>query len=413
MAEQSSISVDYETEASRIERQTNVMTITELEGKKRVITLSTSSMPKRGVAWGMEQRIATRRPAGAPEATQQLLGPKQQDTQMQGIWRRTWLGRNPVLVVENGREIRVVYPATMRDLFYDILIQGSLLQVTWKSVTRMGRLKLFNAPHDRDTDIAWDATFEWINSGTLFPYRLVSTRDQGVKSEVQGLILISETLVELEATEIPVDLRTPRPKGTPTLTVGQVSAFLDSPKNLIDGVGRNLRELTNKLKSVADLATKFKNMPAEINASILATAENIVATCNQFHDEFTRVSPEQTTYDRRVASLVQTASYYSTGTKQTEYMAQTADQLREKAKRRKAGGKVLNSQYPTQGDLLALHIVKQGDTLAGISARYYGTPDHALDIAKVNGLTYPVAPVSTATGKPTMGGKSILSIPRV
>jgi len=51
--------------------------------------------------------------------------------------------------------------------------------------------------------------------------------------------------------------------------------------------------------------------------------------------------------------------------------------------------------------------------LAGISARYYGTPDHALDIAKVNGLTYPVAPVSTATGKPTMGGKSILSIPRV
>lgn len=413
MAEQSSISVDYETEASRVERQTNVMTITELEGKKRVITLSTSSMPFRGVPWGMEQRTSTRWPAGAPEATQQLLGPKQTETPMQGVWRRSWLGRNPVVVNEGGRDIRVVYPATMRDLFFDILVQGALLQVTWKSVTRMGRLKLFTASHDRDTDINWDATFEWINSGTLFPYRMVSTRDQGVKSEVQGLILISETLVELEATEIPVDLRTPRPKGTPQLTVGQVSALIDAPNNLIKGVGRNLREATNKLKSVADLATKFKNMPAEINSSLLSTAENIIATCNQFHDEFTRTPPEQATYDRRVASLVQTSSYYSTGTRQTEQMAQIAEQLRSKARKGKAGGRVLNSQYATQGDIMALHLVKQGDTLAGISARYYGTPDHALDIAKVNGLTYPIAPVTTETGKPSMGGKSILSIPRL
>lgn len=413
MANQLPIALDYETEASRIERQTNVLTITEMEGKKRVITLSAASMPRRGTAWSMEQRVVSRWPAGASEATQQLLGPKQLPTQMTGIWRRTWLGRSPVLVVEEGREIRIVYPRTVRDLFFDVLVQGALLQVTWKSITRMGRLKMFTAPHDREDDIDWDATFEWINSGRLFPYRLVTTRDQGVKAEVEGLLLVSKAISGLEATDIAVDARTPRPPETPTLTVGQVSALIDAPKNLLNGVGRNLREYANKLKSVADLATQFKNMPAEINSTIYSTAENIVATCNQFHDEFTRAPAEQTTADRRAASLVQTASYYSTGTKQTEYMAQVAKDLAIKAQKRRSGGSVLNSGYATAGDILALHIVKQGDTLAGISTRYYGTPDHAIDIAKVNKLTYPIAPVSTATGKPTMGGKSILSIPRL
>jgi nucleoid-associated protein YgaU len=407
-----SIVLDYENSTLARERLANAMSIIELDGKERTIILTSTSLPHRGVSWGMEQRIHTRWPAGSPEATQQLLGATQTETKMDGVWRRTWLGRNPVSVEENGTEFKVVYPRTLRDLFFDLLNQGALLQVVWGSISRMGRLSTFDAPHDREDDISWNASFHWINAGETFPKRMVSTRNRGVRQEVDGLLMITQSINEMEATEIAITPRVTK-KVQPGLTIGQVSAFIEAPKKLVDSVGRKLREVANKIKQAADLATKLKNMPYEVNNSILASAENIVATCNQFHDEFTRIPPEQATFDHRVTSLSKTASYYANGTRQTEYLARVADELRVKARQRRGTDGSTSSSLVEVGDVKALHLVKAGDTLASISLRYYGNPDKVVELMRANKLTPPVRSVTTAEGRPAIGDKSILLIPRL
>lgn len=406
------IALDYENSTVARERVSNTLSIIELDGKERTIVLSGSSLPRKGVTWGAKQRVHTRYPAGSPEATQQLLGATQDDTSMGGVWRRTWLGSSPVTVEENGTEFKVIYPKTLRDLFFDVLTQGALLQVIWGSISRMGRLAAFDAPHDREDDISWNASFQWINAGKSFPKRMISTRDRGVRQEVDGLLLVSDSINEMEATEIAVTPRTTR-QDIPGLSIGQVSAFLDAPKNLVDGVGRQLRNAVNKIKQVADLATQLKNAPYEINNLLIATSENIIATCNQFHDEFTRIPHEQATYDRRVSSLAMTASYYANGTKQTEYMAKLADDLKTKVRQRKGDTGSASSQLLESGDLLAIHLVKVGDSLASISSTYYGNPDRVVELMRANKLSPPITSVTTEEGRPSIGGKNLLIIPRL
>jgi hypothetical protein len=404
---QSSISIDYTNDASRRDKDNATASIVELDGKRRQIILRGSNMPLRGVQFGMTQRIINSWPAGSQTATQQVLGATQNETAMNGQWKRNWLGTTPVTVIEEGREIQIVYPRTLRDLFFDVLKQGSLLRFTWGSISRTGRLSVFNCPHDREDDIDWQATFQWVSSGPSFPKRLVSTRKQGVKSEVDGLLLLTESLAQYEATEIPVTLRPPTVEGAPSLTVGQASAFLDAPRAVVEAFGRNVRELANNVAEVADLVPQARRAPIEVHNSLLATAENIVAQCTQFSDEMSRQPPEQATYDRRVTSLYKTSQYYDGALTQSEYIARTAAELRNK-ERRQADREDIRSD-----GLLALHLVKQGDTLGSISLAYYGTPDEAYTIAKANRLTYPVEVVTTASGRPAIGGKTILAIPRI
>jgi hypothetical protein len=394
--------------ANKIEIMTNVMTITELSGRKRTITLSQTSLPKKGANWGIEQRLPTVFPPGAIEGSQQVLGPIPVDTTFEGVWRRTKLGRNPVVVDESGSETRIIYPETVRALIEDVVARGSLLQVTWQSITRNGRIARFNCPIDTRWDIHWEMTLKWVSFGPSFPERLVLTRSGGgTQALIDGLLLDSETLGVLDGATIAVDKKAKKSKGAPELTIGQVSAFLDGPNRLVQQLGRKVRELTGKLKAVADLATKFKQQPALITNTILATCENIVAQCNQFQDEYGRNPPEVSSYDTRVSSITNMVRYYAEANRLADALKEKAQALRDEQKRR---AEALN-ETGVISDIIALHLVRDGDTLMSISQRYYGTPDNGSVIAKANGLKYPIFAAETTTGRPDIGGKTLLVIP--
>jgi len=88
-------------------------------------------------------------------------------------------------------------------------------------------------------------------------------------------------------------------------------------------------------------------------------------------------------------------------------LKEKAQALRDEQKRR---AEALN-ETGVISDIIALHLVRDGDTLMSISQRYYGTPDNGSVIAKANGLKYPIFAAETTTGRPDIGGKTLLVIP--
>lgn len=385
------------------EKLINVLTITELHGRERTIVLSGASMPERGASWGAEQRIANTWPAGSPEATQQVLGAIETASDWKGVWRRTYLGRNPVMVSVGGSDTRIIQPHIVRDLFFDVLRQGSLLLVSWKTLARHGRLRKVNCPHDREEDIQWEMSFEWMTHGSRFPSRLV-TRQSGDRTGTDDIALIDEQVALLDYTEIALNPSRPRPPGVPNLSISDVEAMLDAPNKIVRGFSNNVRLMTGKIARIAGLANKARSVPYEIANTALAAADNIVAQCSQFHDEMSRRPVEANTLDRRVASLIAAARYFGASERVADTLSVAAGNLKTSmAKRVKA------EVDATAKDVRAVHLVRQGDTLARISARYYGTPDNANKIAVSNGIAYPIV----IDDRNTFGGKSILIIPEL
>src|SRR5262245_32022572 len=132
------------------------VTLTELRGGAvpgREIELRGPSLPFQEAAWEGEQRLKTVYPAGNPEATQHVLGPRELPSQWEGMWRLTQMIGAPAVFRNVGSETLVTHPADLRDLVENFRVEGTLLRVTWSSddreVVRLGRIKRARFPHTR------------------------------------------------------------------------------------------------------------------------------------------------------------------------------------------------------------------------------------------------------------------------
>ena len=168
----------------------------ETSGARRAIVLRGRSLPYRGVAWGGEQRLEVTYFPGNPVAQAQVLGPTWTDTTMRGMWKDAFLGdpdsfagllNFPALssVAQAGSQQtggktfhaggpapvnqRATTARALRDAFFLIQRAGVLLRVEWGSVVRYGFLATFEADHDREEDIRWEATFRWVGDTSSAP----------------------------------------------------------------------------------------------------------------------------------------------------------------------------------------------------------------------------------------------------
>jgi hypothetical protein len=392
----------------------NQMTIQELGGDELTVTLRGSGMPHVGAKWGVRQNAPITWYPGNREGSQQVLGGQVLPSDWEGTWKRTLLGKAPCLVEGYGQSTAtIVLPETMVDIFERICVGGQRVRVKWRNYTREGRLTEFTHAHGKTTDVTWTMKFDWVSRGHEATARVQGVRGNSVTSDLDSVGLEAELAAAMEPTRLLVSTRPEQlPKGTPTLTLGQIGGLLNAPKKMMSDLCRASRVFAKNLQQAAALVKQARDLPASLTNSILNEAENMLAIANQTVDSLSRQSPEQLAVRTNAAAVAKNASYYGSGVRQAQVLAGRCADVRQGLQAVKAdasGGGIGDNRASTQSrDVLRVHAVHQGETLVSISFLYYDSPDHAPEIAACNHVPYPCAPDA---GGHSIGGKRTLIIP--
>lgn len=355
----------------------SVVTITELVPGGVTITLQGASLPFRGAEWGGELNMTTTWYPGNPdEATQQVLGPRELPTHWRGEWKRTLMGKSDSHAVVSGASPpNVVAPWILRDSLEALFRRGARLAVTWSTagvsptdvqddIYREGRARSWKFQHDRAQDIKWEVEFNWLGRGRT-QQRATSVRDDTATSATNALASAIDALTKLIVP--PLD---------------PFTSFL-----------RSLQKGISQIQNAIATAQHFATLPFSIANQIVGTVRDMQAVCNQTLDMLGRQPAELLALRLSVHDL--TNAYAHQG--------QVGDAVVNAARQANRAGSVLVSRVfsaalrgqrlPSTNnvavsDVLAVYITRQGDTPHTVSMRYYGTPDHDIDILKANDLPW-------------------------
>ncbi len=395
--------------------------IRELAGQKRVLRLQGAGLPKQGANWGGHQRLATTwYPGNTANANQQVLGAVEIPTNWAGVWNTTRLYRSPcIFEPKPGQQIRLVFADGLREVLEDMVRGGTLLQVLWinseaatfggRSIQRIGRAADWNFVYARMDDIDWTITWEWTGRG-LGQQRVTQFREDPTNSTSMALMSAITLAVDdaVNKTKIQLSKRT-IPKSATKFSLEQLGAILDAPNKLMKDFSQAMNRISNRVTKLSELIDKVKGLPFELSSQAADIATGAVIAANHFYDSITQTPPELYDAQQHFSALVRTASYTKGGVDSANQVVATsypiAASIRAQIDTRRAsgeGGKAL----PTGPSIARLngnrtqvqtYLVKTGDTLIGISQRFYGVPEGAYGIAFSNGLSLKV--VTPPVGK--------------
>lgn len=393
------------------------LVIRELAGAKRSVRLIGAGLPKQGAAWGGKQRLVTTwYPGNAASATQQVLGPIEIPSQWSGVWNTTRLYRTPCIFEPRpGSQQRLVFADGLREVVEDMLRAGTLLQVYWinaeaktfggRSITRVGRATDWNFSYARMDDIDWSITFEWTGRG-LGQQKVTQFRSDGTNQANMALMSAISLAVDeaVNKTKIQLSKRT-IPKSANKFSLEQLGQLLDAPSRLMRDFAQAMNRVSNRIGAISELINKTKGLPFSLTNQALDVATTAIQTSNRFYDSITKTPPELFETQQRLATLTRAASYIKGGVDSASMaVARTypiTAEIRAQIDTRRASGADGKAQPLASGAIATLggqktqvqvYLVKQGDTLIGISVAAYGVPEGAYGIAFSNGLKLTAMP---------------------
>jgi hypothetical protein len=389
---------------------TSTLTIEELTGKKRKLELRGSGLPLRGAPFGGETTLATQFYPGNRRGAQQVLAPKLNPSDWQGMWRTPLLLRGGCTWVDGGDSKLIGYAHTLWEIFEQLREGGQLLRVTWANessphvtlttspipqrklkVVRTGRIKSFEARPDNVDDIAWTCSFDWVGKGDSEPAKLQDV-SLDLVSRIQSAIAAQDSVVAANKTKL---------KAPPTrFTLGDLENFAKGPFETFDSFARAADSVTSRMHDLGSLLLTIRDIPASLAGRALDVANYAVSTANNFLDEMSRTPLETTQCRNRVSMLTRSASYYGGAMDMARLMASVNADVARAVHRRRSAAHPNSSAGSTveTNDLITVYIPKEGDTLGKISVRFYGTDEVAGALAKANGLAaYAISP---PIGKP-------------
>lgn len=391
---------------------TSVLKIEEQSGRRRAIELKGSGLPLQGVEFGGSTVLATSWNPGNAEATQHVLGPQEIPSTLSGVWRTTQLVRTPCSYSEQGSTKAVTFAYSLANILSEFQRSGQSLLVTWfncitsgtpntitftkreQLITRIGRLSEFKPKYDRIDDIEWNATFVWTGRGVP-PAKLVDDAEDVVAKLRAANIAASQAATKIASDEF---LGSRQTRLFPNqLTLGQLEAMADAPREMVDSFATTANGISNRLKRVGDLIIKIRETPAAILGRILDVANNAVGVSNQFIDELSREGPETLSASNKVSSLTQSVRYYSGAQTLAESIRDANNDLARTVRRRRnasdVSGSVAGGSDALSNDILAVYIPRQGDTFVSIAIKYYQTETYGPVLARMNGYpSYTVEP---------------------
>jgi hypothetical protein len=346
------------------DRRQSAFRIEEKGGQNRVLKLRGSAMPMRPTSWGGKQRVITTWYPGNIEATQQVLGPEEGQTEVKGVWRirRLEVNKEPVIFKVNGVEEKLTTPEAVREAFESIAREGQLLRVTWGGIIRFGRIIDYDFPHDRLEDIEWKATFVWKSRGATIPR--ANAQPQG-GTQIGALERAYNDFND---------------------AVNDANRSIDAALGLDPTApGFNLRKMTNAARRIqgavsratalADRAVKAVRLPLEIVNSFAAVATDIRAQVQGVVDEVANTPLEfMSTVSNVERAVVAYTSFHTS-------RVRAQDVAREMYRQEQARLRQVQPQF------LDVVVGKQGQSLRDLARRYYGDSDAWQIIADANGLS--------------------------
>lgn len=383
----------------------STLTIEEIETRKglrpRVVILRGPSLPFRGAEWPGEQGMSTTWYPGNIEGSQQVLGPREMPSKWTGEWNRTRISRTPATFRDSfGGNTQVVDPKVLWDALEGIYRSGLRLRVTWAvsgdapgsngRVVREGRAKSWTFKADRIQDIAWEVQFDWVSRGAT-QQRSAPTRDGSIatgSAQLDAAVLKFVILAQLKKFQASNALIR---RSATEVTLGQLERLADAPQKLVSDVTRTLRRTVNDVQRTADIAKKIGTSPLAIANTALDFARNTVAVVNQFIDEVGRMPWEVAATGNKADDLLRSVDHFGGLQDQAELVAQRSQELDARVRqqahpRGNTGTTNPRTRGAGEGDILAVHVVRAGETPQRLSVRYYGSPDHDVDILRANRL---------------------------
>lgn len=388
------------------------LTSTSPGGQPRVVVLVGPALPiKGGAKWGGDTRLVTTWYAGnGTEASQQNLGPVEMPSDFNGEWNRTRMGRAPSSYTdEHGVKSQIVEPMDLYQILDAIRIGGARLRVTWAAVgtrapgvfatsrnvdvriVREGRMKTFEITPDTEVDIHWTMNFEWVSRGggqaKVASVRRTDDLSSATTAVQQSIVALDE-LVDAKLNTLNALKRL----SASNFTLGQLEKLAGAPLKLMNDAVAKLRYNVNQFKRVAEVVRKIANTPTALANSAIDFARNTTAIANQFVHELGQTPVELLSNRSKVSDLARAQKHFASVASQMSIVARRGAELDAKLRQPVVAGSnrgtvsVRSSATTRPGDMLAIHLCKEGDTPDRLSARYYGSPDHTDAILRANRL---------------------------
>jgi len=381
----------------------SVVVIEEKTGQRRRLELRGPALPKRGASYEAELGLVTTWFPGNPfEATQQVLSDQLLPSEWEGVWTTTRMIGTPSLYFDGAAATgqKITRADVMRDLMDDLCSSGALLRVTWatddgRKVVREGRVGPRRFPHDRMDDIGWHLTFVWVSRGETAK-RVVDFTSQDLEATTRAL---RAQLNDVQGQISSAQIRSANPRlpgSTTDVLLGDLERLAGAPLRFVNQFLQVTRGLSSRVTQIGELLGTVAATPTEIGAQLMGAAQEVQAAAKSFVDQASRVPSELlTTTPEQANSVVQGVRYLGRAVEGATAMQARAVALEEVARRRRIASSVSTSREDkaAPGDATTVVRAMRGDTFASLSAKHYGTPDRAAEIAKANGLPiYQVAP---------------------
>jgi hypothetical protein len=343
------------------------MSIVELDGKKRAITLTGRSMPYSAVDWAVEQRVKTTWYPGNPVASQQVLGGQEQPTVMKGTWKDRFITNSFQII---GIDIGTAENAVL--LFHEICRSGVPLRVQWLSEVRKGILTRFTPTWLRATDCEWEMEFTWgSRNDEVAPRGATLAEDSpfDLLNKIENILADGALALDIA-------------RGFTALIVSSINNIRDGVSQVFDilRLADTLLELPGAV--LGALQAAVGSLSRELNELIqnLGSRSNVVAGND--------VSLPVVSPTAQSLSATGGAPPSSAATQTLQFENWRKNMIRGAAKLRASVQRSLIRQSArAQPNTARRIVVRGGDSLYRLSQEIYGSPDFANFLAQVNGLT--------------------------
>lgn len=358
----------------------------------RRIVLRDRALPYRGVEWGGEQRVKRTNYPGNPVASQQVLGPVEGLTSINGMWKDRFMAgaveissvggtgaASAIAAAAQGAANQVlgaeiILAENLVRIFHGIRRAGTSVRVQYLGEVRTGIIASFVARYERQQDIAWTMDFDWRSWDDDQPLRSATepVDKASILSDLNALLDVvaqAPYAVERFAAQLSTAI-----DDIASITqvlfdaLRTIDALTDLPGTVLGNALGTLRQLVGQL---TDLIRRIGDVrwPTISSSSSLAGPTVDPVSSKRSASSATKQSLE---FERWRRSVVLAAS---------QLRRQSSDAVDQRVRQR----------VPPTTRVVTL---RQGASLYDISNRFYGSPDFVNYLAAVNKLTS----VSVAAG---------------
>lgn len=333
------------------------LVIAEQTGDQRTVTLTGRGLPYRPIAFGTSHRAEFTPYPGNPVRTVQGLGPQEDDSTWNGVWKDRFIGLYPypVYYSQNGQLTYVQTVVDLIELFNDIVRKGQEVVVQWGPEVRRGLLTNVTRQWMTIHDVMWSFKFEWSSQNDP-EVPAVLAKDTDFANAQGSLTTKVQALTDLIDDAISV---APNRLASMTAFVTQVGAF----------VGEFQATTSNALDTIMPIMDQMRRL-AGIMASIGDTCDDAIAFANEF-PSVEQVVPTIPASEGPTLAVESFLRQWTTTCRDTKFLAFQTQ------------ASILRSVNP---NILVAFTARADTDLRDISTQFYQTPDEWKSLMVFNDL---------------------------